>query len=196
MGGQVQGEVRPRLGPPARNYLRTSEGTRGHRPRCQADRTPCRDPGLGRHARRVAAHPRTRDGGVCRVLGAHRPPRRPAHRRHRAARSPRRHDDLLHHRRQWGVCGRHHQWRLQRDGQLQRHGRAGDARVHDLQALRAGHPDVLQPLCRRMGLGHGQPVSVDQAGRVALGRNAAMALSCTGLVALPGQVGSGLSSAT
>ncbi len=64
----------------------------------QADRSSCRDPGLGRHARGAATRPGTGDGGLRRVLGAHRPPRRPGRRCHRAARHPRQHADLLHHR--------------------------------------------------------------------------------------------------
>ena len=87
----------------------------------------------------LQADPRARDGGLRRVPGAHRPPHRPARRRHRAARHPRRHAGLLHHRRQRGLCRGHDQRCLQRDGQLQRHGRARNARVHDLQARRARH---------------------------------------------------------
>ena len=49
---------------------------------------------------------------------------------HRGPRGPRRHDRLLHHRRQRRLRRGHHERRLQRDGQLQRDGRAGDARVH------------------------------------------------------------------
>ena len=49
---------------------------------------------------------------------------------HRGPRGPRRHDHLLHHRRQRRVGRGHRQRRVQRDGQLQRDGRARDARVH------------------------------------------------------------------
>ena len=45
--------------------------------------------------------------------------------------------DLLHHRRQRRLGRGHHERRLQRDGQLQRHGRARDARVHGQQDGRA-----------------------------------------------------------
>ncbi len=52
----------------------------------RADRPPRRDPGLGRHARRPQAGARAPDGGLRRVPGAHRPPRRPAGRRPRGPR--------------------------------------------------------------------------------------------------------------
>ena len=59
-----------------------------------------RDPGLGRHARGAQAGAGAADGGLRRLPGAHRPPRRPAGRRARGPRRPRRHARLLHHRRQ------------------------------------------------------------------------------------------------
>ena len=46
-----------------------------------------RDPGLGRHARRPQAGARAPDGGLRRVPGAHRPPRRAADRRARGPRA-------------------------------------------------------------------------------------------------------------
>ena len=101
--------------------------------RRRAHRAARRDHGLGRHARRAQAGARAADGGLRRLPRAHRPPRRPAHRRPRGPRGPRRHDRLLHHRRQRRVGRGHHERRLQRDGQLQRHGRARDARVHAQQ---------------------------------------------------------------
>ena len=58
------------------------------------------------------------DHHVGRVIDAHRGPR-----------GPRRHDHLLHHRRQRRVRRGHAERRVQRDGQLQRDGRARDARV-------------------------------------------------------------------
>ena len=61
---------------------------------------PRGDPGLGRHARGAEAGARPPDGGLRRLPGAHRPPRRPADRRARGPRDPRRHARLLHHRRQ------------------------------------------------------------------------------------------------
>ena len=75
----------------------------------------------------------TRDGSVRRVPGAHRLSRGPRDRRHRRPGHHGRHADLLHHRRQRRVGRRHVERRVQRDGQLQRHGRAGDAGVHAVQ---------------------------------------------------------------
>ena len=84
---------------------------------------------------------------------------------------PRRHDRLLHHRRQRRLRRGHHERRLQRDGQLQRHGRARDPRVHAQQDGRVRLAELLQPLLGRLGLGDEHPVPVDQAGRLALGRH-------------------------
>ena len=60
---------------------------------------------------------------------------------------------------------------LQRDGQLQRDGRARDPRVHDQQDGRVRLAQLLQPLLGRVGLGDGHAVPVDQAGGLALGRH-------------------------
>ena len=73
------------------------------------------DPGLGRHARRPQAGARAADGGLRRLPGAHRPPRRPPDRRARGARGPRRHARLLHRRRQRGVRRGHAAGHVQRD---------------------------------------------------------------------------------
>ena len=61
---------------------------------------------------------------------------------------------------------------VQRDGELQRHGGARDARVHAVEDGRIRLADLLQPLRRRLGVGDGHPVPVDEADRVALGRHA------------------------
>ena len=94
-----------------------------------------------------------RDGGVRRVPGARRSSRRPADRRDRGPRGPRRHDHLLHHRRQRRVRRGHDERRVQRDGELQRDGRAGDSRVHAEQDGRARLAELLQPLLRSVGRG-------------------------------------------
>ena len=109
--GQVQGQVRRRLGRAARADVRPAEGARRHPGRRRADRAAGGDPRLGRHARRPEAGARAPDGGLRRLPRAHRPPRRPADRRARRPRDPRRHARLLHHRRQRRL-GRGHAERL------------------------------------------------------------------------------------
>ena len=93
-----------------------------------------------------------------------------AHRRHRRPRDPRRHDHLLHHRRQRRVGRRHPERRVQRDGELQRDGCARDTRVHGEQDGRARLAELVQPLLGRLGVGDEHAVPMDQAGGVALGR--------------------------
>ena len=171
VGGQVQGPVRRRLGCATRTHLRPSEGDRRDSRRCRPASPARRDPGLGRHGRRAQAGTGPRDGGVRRVPRAHRPPGRPFDRRHGRPRDPRGHDRLLHHRRQRRLCRRHPPGRIQRDGQLQRDGRARDARVPSEQDGRARLTELVQPLRGRLGVGHEHAVSVDQAGRFALGRH-------------------------
>ena len=114
----------PPSGPTSTRAGSTQGGTRSARRRCARQKAlgvvpaghravgPARgDPGVGRHARRPQAGAGPPDGGLRRVHGAHRPPRRPADRRPRGARRARRHARLLHHRRQ----------RRQRRGDPQRH---------------------------------------------------------------------------
>ena len=61
---------------------------------------------------------------------------------------------------------------LQRDVHLQRRRRARDARVHGRAHRRVRHADGLQPLRGRLGARDGHALPVDQAGGLALGRNA------------------------
>ena len=98
--GQVQGRVRRRLGRAARADVREAEGARRDPADAELTERPDGDPGLGRHAGRPEAGARAPDGGLRRLPGAHRPPRRPAGRRARRARDPRRHARLLRDRRQ------------------------------------------------------------------------------------------------
>ncbi len=168
---EVQGEVLPWLGRAARADLRPAEGARGDPRRCRAHPAQRPDHRLGRHARRAEAGPRARDGGVRRLPRAHRPQRRPDRRHPGGPRGPRRHDHLLHHRRQRRVGRGHHERRLQRDGQLQRHARARDARVHGQQARRVRLAELLQPLLGRLGVGDEHAVPVDEAGCLPLGRH-------------------------
>ena len=81
------------------------------------------DPGLGRHGPGAQAGPGAPDGDLRRLHGTHRPSRRPAPRRDRRSRHHRRHADLLDHRRQRRLGRRHAAGHVQRDDQLQRHGR-------------------------------------------------------------------------
>ena len=72
VGGQVQGQIRRRLGQATRGDLRPAEDAGRHSAGCRADRPPRRDSGMGRHARRPQAGARTPDGGVRGLPGAHR----------------------------------------------------------------------------------------------------------------------------
>ncbi len=127
------------------------------------------DPGLGRHGSCAQAGAGTRDGGVRRIHGAHRPSRRPVDRGDRTDTG--RHAGLRHRRRQRRFGGGHAAGRVQRDGQLQRHGRPRDTRIPGVQARRVRRRRLLRPLCGRLGVGDGYALPVDQAGGVALGRH-------------------------
>ena len=151
--------------------LRAPEGARRDPARGRADRAPGGDPGLGRHARRPQAGARAPDGGLCRLPRAHRPPRRPARGRARGARGARRHADLLHRRRQRRLRRGHAAGDVQRDHLPERRGRYRDHRVHGLAHRRVRHRRGQQPLRRRLGARDGHALPVDQAGRLALGRD-------------------------
>ncbi len=170
--GQVQGEVRRRLGRAARADVREAEGARRDPARGGAHRAPGRDPCVGRHARRPEAGARAPDGGLRGLPRAHRPPRRPAARLARRARRPREHARLLHHRRQRRLGRGHADRVLQRARGPERRRRARDDRVHGLEDRRLRHARRLQPLRGRLGARDGHAVPVDEAGRVALGRDA------------------------
>ena len=96
---------------------------------------------------------------------------RPRRRRDRRPGVPRRHADLLHHRRQRRVGRRHAQRLLQRDDHAQRHAGHRDHRVPAVQDRRLRHPGRLQPLRGRLGARAVRAVPVDQAGGLALGRH-------------------------
>ena len=168
---KYQGTVLPRVGRAARADLRPAEGARGDPGRRRAHPAQRPDHRVGRHARRAQAGPRARDGGLRRLPGAHRPQRGPDHRHPGGPGGPRRHDHLLHHRRQRRLGRRHHERRLQRDGQLQRDARARDPRVHAQQDGRVRIAELVQPLLGGLGVGHERPVPVDQAVGLALGRH-------------------------
>ena len=96
-------------------------------PEAELTERPGRDPRLGRHARRPEAGARAPDGGLRRLPRAHRPPRRPADRRARRPRDPRRHARLLHHRRQRRL-GRGHAERLLQRARRPERRRSGSRR--------------------------------------------------------------------
>ena len=108
-------------------------------PEAELTERPEEIPGVGRHARRSQARARASDGGVRGLPRAHRPPRRPARRRTRAARGARRHADLLHRRRQRRLWRGHAAGHVQRDHLPERSGRDRDHRVHGLAHRRVRH---------------------------------------------------------
>jgi hypothetical protein len=130
VGGQVRGPVRPRLGRAARADVRAPEGAGRHPRRRRADQRhaeiPAWDdmpdelkPVLARQMEVYAGFLEHTDHQVGRLIDAI-----------EDLGDPRQHARLLHHRRQRRVGRGHAERRLQRDGQLQRHGGARDARVH------------------------------------------------------------------
>ena len=170
--GEVQGQVRPGLGRPARGDARAPEGARRDPARRRADRPARRDPRVGRDPRRPQARPRAPDGGLRRLPRAHRPPRRAARRLTRRPRRPRGHARLLHRRRQRRERRGRPPRQLQRADQPQRRRRIADDRVHGRADRQVRDPGCLQPLRRGLGARVGHAVPVDQAGRLALGRHA------------------------
>ena len=171
MVGQVQGQVRRRLGCASRADPQAAEEARSGAEGRRTDQAARRDSGLGRHARRAQAGAGASDGDLRRVFRADRPRGRPTRRRDRRPRCARRHADLLHHRRQRRVRRGHAQRLLQRDDDAQRHARHRDPRVPALQDRRLRHAARVQPLRRRLGARAVRAVPVDQAGGVALGRH-------------------------
>ena len=155
-----------------RRDLRPAEGAGSASRRCRAHRTSRGDPGLGRHARRAEAGARPSDGGLRRLPRAHRPSRRPADRRPRGARDPRRHPGLLHHRRQRGQ--RRGDAATARSTRLLVFNRSMDLETAEFLTAHIdefGTPDGQQPLRRRLGPRHVHALPVDQAGGLALRRH-------------------------
>ena len=169
---KYKGKFDAGLGQAARGDIRAAEEARRHPGGLRAHRAPRGDPGLGRDAGGVQAGAAPRDGSLRGLPGVHRPPRRPAPGRAEEARHLRRHARLLHHRRQRRLRRGRDQRLLQRDELLQRPAGPRDARVPDGAARQARRAGVVQPLRRGLGARDEHPLSVDQAGRFALGRNA------------------------
>ena len=145
--------------------LGVDPGRRGAHP------APRRDPRVGRDARGAEAGAAAPDGGLRRLPGVHRPPRRPAVRRARGPRRVREHARLLHRRRQRRLSRGHAQRHVQRDDQLQRRRRYRDAGVPDRPSRRPRRAGLLQPLRGRLGARDGHAVPVDEAGGIALRRD-------------------------
>ena len=194
--GEVQGSLRRRLGRAARGDARPPEGARGGSRRRRADRAARRDPGVGRHARRPEARPRAPDGGLRGLHGAHRPPRRPAHRLARRSRDPRRHARLRDHRRQRRLRRGHAERLLQRAGRPQRRRRRRDRRVHGVAHRRLRHarrPTTTTPSAGRTRWT--RPTSGRSRSR-RTGAAPATARSCTGRPGSRPRARSGRSSTT
>ena len=170
--GQVQGQVRRRLGQASRGDARQAEETGRHSEGRRADGASRGDTGLGRHAGRSEAGARPPDGDLRGLPRTGRPLHRTARRHARGSEHPRRHADLPDHRRQRRVSGGHDQRLLQRDDDAQRHAGDRDDRIPAQQDRRLRHAQGVQPLRRRLGARAVRAVPVDQAGRFALGRDA------------------------
>ena len=145
-------------------------------PDAELTRRPAEIPAWDEMPEAMQAGAGTADGGLRRLPRAHRPPRRAAHRRPGGPRGPRRHARLLHHRRQRRQRRgrpRGHPQRV-RDPQRDLPGDRGahDARVRARAPRRLRYPRRLQPVRGGLGPRDGHAVSVDQAGRLALGRHA------------------------
>ena len=166
---EVPGSVRPGVGRAPRRDAGAPEGARRRAARLRADAEARGDPRVGRHARRPQADPGPTDGDLRRVPRAHRPPRRSARGHAGGPRGPRRHADLLHHRRQRRERRGHRPGQLQRDDDAERGLGLGDHRVHGLEDRPVRHAGGLQPLRGRLGPRDGHAVPVDEAGRLALG---------------------------
>jgi hypothetical protein len=170
VGRQVQGSVRRRLGHDPRGDVQAPEEARGHPQGRRAHSAARPDPGLGRHGREAQAGAGPADGGLCGLPRVHRPPHRPAARRARSARGPRRHARLPDHRRQRSFRRRRASGHPERDRDRRGSGHR-DARVPGREHRQVRHPGGVQPLRRRLGACDVHPVPVDQADRLALGRH-------------------------
>ena len=140
--------------------------------RRRAHRPARGDPGVGRHARRPQAGARPPDGGLRRVPGAHRPPRRPADRR---ARGARRSSTTRSSTTSSATTARRAEGTLNGTfNELIILNGAAALETAEFMASRIdefGTPRGVQPLRGRLGARDGHAVPVDQAGRLALGRH-------------------------
>ena len=122
--------------------------------------------------RALQAGPGPPDGGLRRLPGVRRPPRRPAHRRARRARHPRRHARLLHHRRQRRLGRGHHRGHVQRDAPSRTAAPTSRPPSIVLEHIdELGTPTSYNHYAIGWAHAHVHAVPVDQAGRLALGRH-------------------------
>ncbi len=167
---QVQGTVRPGLGQAPRGDARAAEEARRRSGRRQADATPRGDPGVGLVPGRSEAALLAHDGGLRGLPCPHRQRDRPCLRRDRENGRPRQHPRPLHRGRQRGERRRHVRGNAQRGQALQRRPRGREEQPRGDR--RARRPPPPQPLPDGLGLGGRHSVPVDEAGRLALRRDA------------------------
>ena len=176
VGGQVQGQIRPGLGPSARGDVRPPAGAR-----CRAARggTHAAQRGLSRLGERAGQAQGVlfpTDGGLCRLLRERRPQRRSGHRCHRRAGRARQHPRHLDLGRQRSQHGGHRHRLVQRADDAERHPPDRRDAAPAIRALRRhgslGRRDHGAALRCGLGLGRQHAVPVGQAGRLAPRRHA------------------------
>ena len=176
LGGQVQGQVRPGLGPTARGDVRAPEGARRRPAGCGADAAQRGVPRLGRRAGQAQAVLRPPDGGLRRLLRERRPQRRPGHRCHRRAGRARQHAGHLDLGRQRREHGGHGHRLVQRADDAERHPADRRDAAPAVRAVRRhgcmGCRDHGAPLRRGLGVGRQHALPVGQAGGLAPRRHA------------------------
>ena len=168
---KVQGQVRPGLGQ-AREETFARQKELGVIP-ADAELTPAArgDAGVGLARREQQAAVRAPDGGLRRLPGERRPPRRPAPGRDRGDGRAREHARRLDLGRQRRQPGGHPHRHVQRGHDGQRpaaHRRGADAAHAEVGRGRGlGHRDDVPALLDRLGLGGEHALPVGQAGRLA-----------------------------
>ena len=172
MGRQVQGQVRSRVGQAPRGDFRPAEDARRHSRGLRPHEAPRRASRVGHDRAGDEAGARAADGDLRRLSRAHRPSRRAARRRAAGPGHPERHADLRDHRRQRRIGGGIAAGHVQRDDHAQWFRSARDRGIHVVTDRQVRRPRSVQPLRRGLGARHGHAVSMDQAGRVTLGRHA------------------------
>ena len=175
MGGQIQRQVRRRLGRLSRARLQAAEGARLDSAGHEAHAARRYDGVVGQHSGIAAPVPAPADGGLRRLRRARRRAGRPARRRARRDGNPRQHDHLLCLRRQrFERRGpERHDQRTSRAEHDPQHDRtaAGGAR-QDRRSRCARDRQDRQHVSRRLGLGRRHAVPIHEARRLAFRRHA------------------------